>query len=108
MSIADTQNNAESDEYYRELLARVDDAITESAQRTPQRRTGLNDDIPHTLDGQTMKVVGKRTCKKCCVAMYKLVLVILAVVIELGSSLYEFIRSMFDKRDNSENANMLS
>uniref|UniRef100_A0A7S3PH50 Uncharacterized protein n=1 Tax=Aplanochytrium stocchinoi TaxID=215587 RepID=A0A7S3PH50_9STRA len=77
-----------SDEYYRELLARVDDAIVET-------RGNYYDGIGS--DEFSLNHV-QSYCMKACSSLYQGLLVLVAVIAELCMTVYEKIKQFYESQ----------
>lgn len=93
MALNDNEESENSDEYYRELLARVDHAIVET-------RDGYDD------DNVTNKI--ELYCTKCAHGTYQCILFVGAVVTETCVLLHEKVNQCFDAAQDRVNPNTAS
>ena len=100
----DSDNEAErgGDAYYRDLLSRVDEAITDSSNRGQGSFSGFSGgggSGGYGTSTDSYKEKAKRCMEVVLNALYKAILFIIAVLVEIASTIYEWIKSKL-QRDN--------
>ena len=90
MALNDAEDSRNSDEYYRELLARVDHAIVET-------RDAYEDDNTNPLQA---------CCNKCGHATYQACLFVAAIVTETCVILHEKVNECFETKPRAGASNI--